>query len=501
MVDVVFYPFAIGLAGIVLILILDAQVKSRIVSRSAVGGGLSCLVHGLFLYLAWRLWAEAGPSGVFNLSASTSAISSSLQVNLAGVYIFSIASVLGLLASFYSIWYLINYRNAALFHSLLILLTVSIYGIVMSGDLLTLFIFWEGMSVCGYGLVAFRKTSWEALEASIKYLLLAGVGSLIALFGIAIIYSITGTISLASVSGLALAPSPAIVFGLGLIITGFGVEAAIAPLHTWLPDAHPAAPSPMSALLSGIVIETGSFTIIRIIFTSFYSHSLVAILQPVLVIVAVATMLVGNLSAYFQDDLKRLLAFSSIAQVGYIFLGITTFTTGGVAAAMFQIWNHALLKGLFFLLAGIVTFAYGTRSLTEMAGLGRKWPLLGFLLSLNALAMTGVPPFGMFWSELLIILSTISVGNTLMSTAAVMMLLNIAVSIGYYFRIIRRVSFDKESEHIGKATIRPGSRLLILPCLVLVALSLITGFFPGWFYDPASRAVQAMAPALSRLGR
>jgi multicomponent Na+:H+ antiporter subunit D len=492
MVDIAFYPFVIGFAIVVLILGLDPLVKSRISQRSIVSGGLSSLVHLSFLYLAWRLWTEAGPTGALNISAYAGPISSALQVNLAGVYIFSIAAVLGLLASLYSILYLGHYRSAALFHSLLVLLTVSIYGIVMSGDLLTLFIFWEGMSLCGYGLVAFRKNSWEALEASIKYLLLAGVGSLIALFGISIIYSTTGTIGLDPLFGLTLAPSPAIMFGLGLIITGFGVEAAIAPLHTWLPDAHPAAPSPMSALLSGIVIETGSFTIIRIISSSFYSQSFVQILQPVFVSVAVTTMLVGNLSAYFQDDLKRLLAFSSIAQVGYILLGISTFSTGGISASIFQIWNHALLKGLFFLLAGVVTYSFGTRSLTDMAGVARKWPLLGFLLSLNALAMTGVPPFGMFWSEFLIILSAIDAKNIFISTAAVLMLLNVALSIGYFFRIIRRVSFDKESEYLMKATVNHRPWALILPCLVLLALSLITGLFPAWFYGPASQAVQAM---------
>ncbi len=492
MVDIVFYPFAIGLSAVVLILTLDTLLKSRISRRSAISGVVSCLVHASFLYVALRLWAETGPKGTLNLSASTGQISSTLEVSMAGVYIFSIAVILGLLASVYSIWYMLSYRNSALFHSLLVLLTLSIYGVVMSGDLLTLFIFWEGMSVCGYGLVAFRKASWEALEASIKYLLMAGVGSLFALFGIALVYSTAGTVSLEALSGLVLAPSPSVLFGLGLIITGFGVEAAIAPLHTWLPDAHPAAPSPMSALLSGIVIETGSFTIIRIISTSFYTQSLVGILQPVFVGIAVATMLIGNLSAYFQDDLKRLLAFSSVAQVGYILLGISTFTAGGISASMFQIWNHALLKGLFFLLAGVVTFAFGTRSLTEMAGIGRKWPLLGFLLSLNALAMTGVPPFGMFWSEFLIILSTLDAKSILMSTAALLMLLNIAFSIGYYFRIIRRMSFDTESEYLRSATVKPKSRFLILPCLVLVALSLITGFFPGWFYGPASQAVQAM---------
>src|SRR3990170_8481458 len=199
-----------------------------------------------------------------------------------------------------------------------------------------LFIFWEGMSICAYGLVAFRKTSWEALEASIKYLLLAGVGSLIALYGIAIIYSIAGTLNFQSLSDLVIAPNASLLFGLGLMIAGFGVEAAIVPLHTWLPDAHPAAPSPMSALLSGIVIEVGSFAIIRIIGGSFLSRDLTAVFQPMFEAFAVLTMIVGNLSAFWQDDLKRLLAFSSVAQVGYILVGISTFTAAGISASVFH---------------------------------------------------------------------------------------------------------------------------------------------------------------------
>jgi len=403
-----------------------------------------------------------------------------------------VAVTLGLLVSIYSVRYMEHYRNAALFHSLIILLTINIFGITMSGDLLTLFIFWEGMSVCAYGLVAFRKTSWEALEASIKYLLLAGVGSLTALYGIALLYSVTGTLNLHALSALPLGASGGVLLALALMITGFGVEAAIVPLHTWLPDAHPAAPSPMSAMLSGVIIEIGSFTIIRILALAFFKGDLIAVIQPFLVVFAVLTMFVGNLSAYGQDDLKRLLAFSSVAQVGYILFGISTFTTAGISASIFHIWNHALLKGLFFLLAGVVSFTIGTRSLSEMAGVGRKWPLLGFLLSASALAMTGVPPFGMFWSEFLIILSALQTETSLLAGGAVLMLVNVAFSIAYYFRIMTRVAFDMPSTYVHSAHWAPRSSLMIGSCIALIALSLFTGLFPDWFYQAALRAVQAM---------
>jgi formate hydrogenlyase subunit 3/multisubunit Na+/H+ antiporter MnhD subunit len=203
-------------------------------------------------------------------------------------------------------------------------------------------------------------------------------------------------------------------------------------------------------------------------------------------------MLVGNLSAFGQDDLKRLLAFSSVAQIGYIFLGISTFSATGISASIFQIWNHAFLKSLFFLLAGIVTFSIGTRSLKDMAGIGRKWPLLGVLFSATALAMTGIPPFGMFWSELLIILSSFQAGSTLLTGAAIVMLLNVAFSIGYYFRVIRRVVFDKPSDYITGKQISNKSTVMLIPCIALLALSLVTGFFPNTFYQPVLNGVNTL---------
>jgi multicomponent Na+:H+ antiporter subunit D len=278
---------------------------------------------------------------------------------------------------------------------------------------------------------------------------------------------------------------------------GFGVEAAIAPLHMWLPDAHPAAPSPMSALLSGIIIEVGTFAFIRLLGVILILPAYVILAQPILAAAAVATFFVGNLSALQQDDLKRLLAYSSIAQVGYMLLGIATLTPAGFSATIFHIWNHALLKGMLFLLAGIVTYAIGTRSLTEMAGLGRRSPILAALFGLSALAMTGVPPFGLFWSELLIVISNLAVGSIVLDAAVVMMLVNLLISIAYYFRIIRTVAFAEPSKHLNRNGVTKIPRLLLIPCIILIALSLITGLYPNLFYQPAVNAVNGLLTGFS----
>jgi proton-translocating NADH-quinone oxidoreductase chain N len=492
MIELVFSVFAAGAVGIAATLSLDLLARRWTIPRSFLSGFISALIYLAFLYLTWRLWLAIPGSGIESFSVSSTPISSTIQVNTLGLYVFTIVAILGLAISIYSARYMSRYRNAALFSSLLILVGMSVFGVVFSGDLLTLFIFWEAMSICAYGLVAFRKSQWEALEAGIKYLMLAGAGSITALFGIAIVYNIAGTLNLQTLASLGLSSNTGLLFALSLMITGFGVEAAIVPLHTWLPDAYPAAPSPASAMLSGIVTATGSFTIIRILAGSFLSSSLTSILQPVFVAIALLTMLVGNLSAFGQDDIKRMLAFSSVAQIGYIMLGISTFSATGISASIFQIWNHAFLKSLFFLLAGIVTFSIGTRSLKDMAGIGRKWPVLGVLFSATALAMTGIPPFGMFWSELLIILSSLQAGSTLLTGAAIIMLLNVAFSIAYYFRIIRRVVFDKPSDYITGRQTNNRSTVMLIPCIVLLTLSLVTGFFPNTFYQPVLNGVNAL---------
>jgi len=152
-----------------------------------------------------------------------------------------------------------------------------------------------------------------------------------------------------------------------------------------------------------------------------------------------------------------------------------------------------LLKGMLFLLAGVVTFQIGTRSLEKMAGLGRKSPILAALFGLSALAMTGVPPFGLFWSEFLIVLSSLAVGSILLDVAVVLMLLNLLISIAYYFRVIRVIAFARPSSYLGGNGTRRTPMLLLTPCIILIALSLVTGLYPNLLYQPAVDAVKSLS--------
>lgn len=484
-----FFP---GFVGAFAILLLDLFFRNRS-HRSAASGIIAILSFALIGVSNWQQAAQVfGKSGSIVIQTEPSVLATTFTITQLGAYISTIALFLCILVSVYSIAYLSKESNAAIFQSLVLLLYLSIYAVTVSGDLLTFFIGWEGMSVAAYGLVAFYKHSWEAIEASIKYLLMSGIGSLTALYGIALVYGLTGTLNIEAFDKAFTTPTSVGLLAVILIFVGFGVEAAIAPLHMWLPDAHPAAPSPMSALLSGIIIEVGSFTFIRLLGGILILSSFATLAQPMLAVCAIATMFIGNISALQQDDLKRLLAYSSVAQVGYILLGIATLTPAGFSASMFHIWNHAVLKALLFLLAGIVTVQIGTRSLKEMAGLGRKSPILAALFGMGALAMTGVPPFGLFWSEFLIILSNLSIGSYILTAGAVLMLVNLLISIAYYFRVIRVVVFATPSTTVDASGPVKISKMLLLPCVILVASSLITGLYPNLFYQPAARAVTAL---------
>jgi len=490
--------FAPGFIGAFTILLLDLVFR-RSSYRSAVSGIVAVIS---FLFIAYSNWQQAvqvlttGKAIVIRIEPSL--LATTFTITELGVYISSIALLLSILICLYTIAYLSKEGNSALFQSLILLLYLSIYAVTISGDLLTFFIGWEGMSVAAYGLVAFHKRNWEAIEATVKYLLMSGIGSLTALYGIALVYGLTGTLNIEAFSKALGTVTPIGLLAVILIFVGFGVEAAVAPLHMWLPDAHPAAPSPMSALLSGIIIEVGSFAFIRLLSGILTVPAYLILAQPVLAVTAVATMFIGNLSALQQDDLKRLLAYSSIAQVGYILLGIATLTPAGFSASVFHIWNHALLKATLFLLAGVVTYQIGTRSLTQMAGLGRKSPILAALFTFSALAMTGVPPFGLFWSEFLIVLSTLAVGSMIMASAVVLMLVNLLISIAYYFRVIRVVVFAKPSTQLDGNGGLKIPMLLLLPCIILITLSLITGLYPNLIYQPAADAVKGILAGFSR---
>ena len=477
-------------AGALVTLLLDLGKKRYGSFRPVVVGAVSILVLGVSLIDLLLNWSATLAQTV-SIQPTMSSLASLYTLNKFSIFVIFTVLAVGLAVSFYSLKFLNPSENAGPFFALMLFLTVSLVGIVTAGDLLELFLFWEGMSVAAYGLVAFNKKVTVSLEAALKYLFLAGTGSLIALFGISIVYILTGSIQLSELA-LVFQKDPQLgALGLFMLIIGFGVEAAIFPLHTWLPDAYSAAPTPVSAVLAGVVTETAVFALIKIISPTFtpltqsISPSLTVAItqsQPLpffgsiqlsLVIVAVLTMLIGNLGALGQGNIKRMLSYSSIAHVGYMLAALATFSTVGLVAILFHIWNHGLVKSSFFMLTGNKGKTYEDSDLGNIKGLLYQNKLTGGMFALSSLGMLGVPPFGTFWSELLIIQSLLATQSLTFYALAVVVVLNIVFSVGYFSKVVTSVAQKPTPETTTKV-----SWALTISPLLLLLLSLLTGLAP-----------------------
>jgi proton-translocating NADH-quinone oxidoreductase chain N len=468
-------------AGAMVSLVADFGATRYGARRGLVIGAVSALTLGLSVAIVLVSW-PATSTTYTSVQPIISSLASLYVVDRFSVFTAFAVLVVGLVVSLYAWRYFGSTDNQGPFYALLLLLMGSLVGVISAGDYLSLFLFWEGMSVSAYALVSFSR-SQLSLEASIKYFFMAGIGSLLALYGMAVIYSATGSLTLASVGAAVYSGSQLATFGLAMLVVGLGVEAAMVPLHTWLPDIYATASLPVASVVSGAVTGTGIFAILKVVQPlvpggDFSAATLAAqsnfhMLQALIGGFALVTMLIGNLSALHQTNLRRMLSFSSVAQTGYMLAALATLSVPGLVAVVFTIWNHGLLKSNFFMLLGKDNSSYGDAELDKLAGVGRRDRPLGFMYASSSLAMMGAPPFGMFWSEILVVLALVSVqtGPFLWLAAAVVG--NILLSIGYYFRIINTVVFGR-----SESTSSARSFADLVPPALLLSLSMITGLVP-----------------------
>ncbi|MBN1490619.1 MAG: NADH/ubiquinone/plastoquinone (complex I) [Phycisphaerae bacterium] len=338
-------------------------------------------------------------------------------------------------ALLYSWSYIQRYTGRALYYCLFLLMLAGMNAVVLAGDLFNVFVFMEVAVICSYALVAFGVERAE-LEAAFKYVVLGSVSSLFVLLGIALIYNLTGQLNMALVAerlgALGTERGPAVWLAAGCFIMGFGLKAAMVPFHAWLPDAHPSAPAPISAMLSGVVIKAvGVYVVCRILFNVFGLNTPAgALYANVLIVLGTLSMVIGVFLAIGQWDFKRLLAYHSISQMGYVFLavgvGAAVLATDGprpiaalaIFGGLFHLVNHATFKSLLFLCSGSAEYAAGTRDLHELGGLKYTMPTTAGCCRVAALSIAGVPPFNGFWSKLIIVVATAMAGYWILAALA-----------------------------------------------------------------------------------
>jgi proton-translocating NADH-quinone oxidoreductase chain N len=465
------------------------EVRNLPAVVSAIGFALALIYVYTLGQQVWAqdvvtyIWSWGGES--YGATMGVVLAADKLSVLFMGLFTF-----MGLVVSLYSIGYMSQDSGLTQYYVLLMIMVAAMNGVVLSGDLFTLFLFYETMGICSFILVAFRRT-WEGLEAAIKYLMMSAVGSTLILYSASYIYGLTGTMNLGAIStALAGAESPMIPIIVALMTAGFGVKGAIVPFAAWLADAHPAAPSGISAMLSGVVIKVGIYGIIRlnaIIFPDFVS----LLDWPLLIaIFALITMTAGNFWALTQKDLKRMLAYSSIAQIGLILFAFGTATTFGYQSGAFYIVSHALTKGLLFLCAGAFLHAVGTRDLDDLAGIGKVMPIAGGFFAIGVLSLMGMPPFAGFYAKFLVLAAGVGAGGPYL-LFTVIAVFNALLGLGYYLRMLSTIWFKPLSKvavgaHRSTHTMIIGMGILALGIVFL-------GIFPEPVFALAREAGSALA--------
>ncbi|KAF0208499.1 MAG: multicomponent Na+H+ antiporter subunit [Actinobacteria bacterium] len=371
------------------------------------------------------------------------------------------------------------------YYTLLLLNLTGMIGFVVTGDIFNLFVFMEILSLSGYALVAVSGER-TAEMAAFKYLIMGAVSSLMVLFAIGLLYALTGSLNMADISvRLAGAEKAPAMLAIAAFTVGFMVKAALFPLHIWLPDAHAIAPSPVSAILSGLVVKTGLLGMIRI-YQIYYGAKVLDLsaLNTVLVWLGAISIVMGAFFAIFQEDIKMMLAYSTISNVGYIIMGLGLASQYGVIGAAVHIFNHALIKATLFLGAGAIIYRTGYRNLTDLRGIGRSMPLTTAAISIGAISIVGMPPTAGFLCKWYIALGAVEAGQPLFAVALVFGALFIFV---YYIRMVNTFYFQ-EPVHPEILEVEEAPLSMLFPVLILAALCLIMGILgriPLSFVEPA----------------
>ena len=357
---------------------------------------------------------------------------------------------------------------------------IGLVGSVLARDFLSFYVFLEIMTVGIYFLII-DNTKKESFPAGFKYILLMFTAGIFILIATLILYSLTGTFDMAQIHKMALTlPHGSLMLIFTLFTIGCLIQIGAVPFHIWLPDAHPVAPSPISALLSGVVIKVGAYGIIRMIFV-------LDILSYALIISGILSMLFGVAMALRQTNVKRLLAYHSISQMGYILLGIGIGTSLGMAGAMFHMINHAVFKSLLFLCMGCIIYATGERMLNKLGGLGKYMPTTMITCGIAALAICGIPPLNGFASKALIFESVVP---NLAFEAAI--ILTGAATIASFIKLFRFTFLGKLPEKIK--TVRRVPLPMLIPLVILAAACVLMGIFPNQVLN------KLISPALFQYG-
>lgn len=490
------YTLIFLFAGAIIVLLAGIlEERSRNVKAKEV---LSIVFIALALGGTVLLYRDvtSGPQSIalFLIGGEKPPLAACFEIDLLSVFMIFSSVSLGLFVAIYSFRYMERDSRLGEYYSLLLLLIAGTVGVALAGDFFTFFVFWELMCISSYILVAFRKDRAGAIEGGFKYFIMSSLGSVLILLGMSLLYGMAGNLNFAYLSQMIDWQTGKLWGYLAfiLIFIGFGVKAAIVPMHTWIPDAYVEAPSPVAAMSSGILIEMGLYGLARVFFVVF-QPSMTLIGGPdsfkyIFAIFSLVTMTLGNVLALYQKDINRIFAYSSIAQMGYMLIGIASGTAYGLLGSFLHVFNHSLMKGGAFLSSGAMIQRAETRNVDEMKGLGRAMPTTTIALTISVLGLGGVPMTAGFISKFILFSSALA-PNVNLWWLAVAGVLNSALSIAYYLRIVQRLITKPARDF---SAIREAPASMLVPVVVMTILIVVFGVYPlpiAQFADGAAKAL------------
>ncbi|MCB8816002.1 monovalent cation/H+ antiporter subunit D family protein [Desulfosporosinus shakirovi] len=419
-------------------------------------------------------------------------------LNIFVLIIISFMAFVGAIYSKKNIDIEIDEEKKPFFYSVYLLFVTGIMGMTVTGDIFNIYVFLEITSLSSYALIALGKKR-QALLAGFNYLIMGSIGATFFLLGIGYLYLMTGTLNIADLAVRLpeFYHTKAIFTAFTFLAVGLLMKLAVFPLHFWMPNAYAFAPSTISAVMAATGTKVAAYVLIRVMFTvfslEFYAQAPFNI-QYILLVLAVAAILAGSIMALAQTDIKKMLAYSSVGQIGYILLGITLMNTNGMIGSLIHLLNHALMKGTLFLVVGAVVYRTGLTSIENFRGLGKKMPFTMAAFTIAALSMTGVPLTVGFVSKWYLSVASIEIG---MWWLVPIILLSSLLTAIYFWRIIDNVWFkpalgEEGLEHGHDNHRKPKSNdapaSMLIPTFTVAMLCLVFGVFA---YGPVSLAEKA----------
>ena len=399
-----------------------------------------------------------------------------------GKFFLAAVLILYTCAAFYAMEYMKMEENRPTFFAFFYVSLGALIAVCAAGNLVTVYLCFEMATLTTVPLVLHERTK-EAIAAGLKYLFYSIGGALMGLFGVFFIYYygaaqrsfvLGGFLDNAAVQG----HEKILLAAVMVAILGFGTKAGMYPMHGWLPTAHPIAPAPASALLSGIIAKAGVIAVIRLVYycvgAQFIRGTYV---QYTWMILAMVTIFMGSMMAFLEKNMKKRLAYSTISQISYIMLSLSLLSDGGIRGALLHVMSHASSKGCLFLCAGVFIYKYGKRRVDELTGIGKQMPVVMWCFLLASLSLVGIPPMGGFLSKWVIALSVAENGMGVLSVLPVVILLISAMlTAGYLLPVAFRAFFP------GKDAGGPEERdeapwLMTVPMILLCCVSLVMGIF------------------------